>query len=103
MKLKKTILILLVLLISSCKEEKNENDYIYYIPQVFDGDRLVEVPKMMTEKHKKSVVKILKYYDEDWKIENGKLLVSKKIDKQILWNYTTKANDTIWMSEHIRE
>lgn len=54
----------------------------------------------MTEKHKKNIVKVLTYYDEDWKLENGKILVSKNIDNEILWNYTTKANDSIWLKSN---
>ena len=93
-KLKKTILLFAILIAFSC------NRYREYVPQVFNGNGLVEVPKMMTEKHSENVINVLKYYGEDWKLENGKLLVSKKINNEILWNYTTKANDSIWLSEH---
>jgi hypothetical protein len=93
-KLKKTILISVILIAFSC------NRYKEYIPQIFNGNELVEVPEMITEKHRKNVINVLKYYGEEWKLENEKLLVFKKIDNEILWNYTTKANDSTWLIEH---
>ena len=93
-KLKKIILLSAILIAFSC------NRYRDYVPQVFNGNGLTKVPKMMTEKHRENVINVLKYYGEDWKLENGKLLVSKKIDNEILWNYTKKANDSIWLREH---
>lgn len=88
----KAFLLLLVFSLHSCYNE--------YVPQVFDGNKIVESPKLMTEKHKKNIVKVLTYYDEDWKLENGKILVSKNIDNEILWNYTTKTNDSIWLKSN---
>lgn len=47
-----------------------------------------------------NVVQVLKIHNEKWKLQNGKLLVSRNIDRETLWNYTTKANDSIWLAEH---
>jgi len=80
-----------------------ENNYKEYIPIVFQQDHLMDVPELLTQEHVKNVIHVLKYYDEKWKIENGKLFVSNEIDREILWNYTTKANDSIWLSEHLLE
>jgi hypothetical protein len=95
MKVKKIILILIILIMFSC-----QNNYREYIPIVLSGDELVEVPKMMTEKHRENIIHVLKYYGENWKMENGKLFIAGKIDREILWNYTTKANDSKWLVEH---
>lgn len=100
MKLKSILFTFLILMMISCHEKNVDNDYVEYVPQVFDGNGLVEVPKMMTEKHQDNVINVLKYYGEKWKMDNEKLLVSKNIDNEILWNYTSKANDSIWLSEH---
>ena len=62
--------------------------------------KLIEVPEMMTEKHRENIIQVLKYYGEKWKMEHGKLYVAGKIDREILWNYTTKANDPKWLLEH---
>ncbi|MEN2413693.1 hypothetical protein [Flavobacterium mesophilum] len=80
-----------------------ENNYKEYIPIVFQQDHLMDVPELLTQEHVKNVIHVLKYYDEKWKIENGKLFVSNEIDREILWNYTTKANDSIWLSENLLE
>ncbi|WP_291135172.1 hypothetical protein [Flavobacterium sp. UBA7663] len=90
-------------MIFSCNR-KHENvvasGYKEYVPQVFDSNGLIEMPTMMTRKHKENVIHVLKYYGADWKVENEKLLVSKKINNEILWNYTSKANDSIWLRQH---
>ncbi len=100
MKLKSIIFIFIILTTLSCHEKGVVSDYKEYVPQVFDGHGLVEVPKMMTKKHQENVIHVLKYYGEKWKLENEKLLVSKNIDNEILWNYSSKANDTIWLRMH---
>ena len=79
------------------------NNYVEYNPIVFQQDHLMDVPELMTQEHVKNVIHVLKYYGEKWKIENGKLFVSNEIDREILWNYTTKANDSTWLSEHLLE
>lgn len=71
-----------------------------YVPRVFNGDSLVEVPRLLTQKHQENVIKVLTYHHETWKLENGELLVPRELDDEILWNYTTKANDSIWLQEH---
>ncbi|CAD0009872.1 hypothetical protein FLACHUCJ7_04512 [Flavobacterium chungangense] len=77
-------------------------DYGYkvYVPIVLNRDEFLEAPKMMTKKHQENVITVLKHYGEKWKIENGKLLISDKIDTEILWNYTSKANNPIWLREN---
>ncbi len=99
-KLKEIILIITISFVFSCNDKAAINGYKKYIPQVFNGNELVEVPKMMTEKHKKNVIQVLKFYGVRWKVENGKLFVPENIDDEILWNYTSKANDTIWLHQH---
>ena len=100
MKLKRILFTFIILIIISCHEKTVDNNYVEYVPQVFNGNELVKVPKMLTKKHQESVINVLKYYGVEWKIENEKLLVLKNIDNEILWNYTSKANDSVWLSEH---
>lgn len=101
-KIFKSIIITFLLFSCNTKQEKSTfNNFKEYVPQVFNGDRLIESPKMLTPTHQKNIINILDYYNEDWKIENDKLLVNKNISNEILWNYTTKANDSIWIHKHL--
>jgi len=100
MELKKLVLLVAILTMLSCRENNDRSDYVEYVPQIFNDDNLAKAPKMMTEKHRGNVILVLKYYGEKWKLENGKLLVSKKIEPEVLWNYTSKANDSIWLVSH---
>ncbi len=46
--------------------------------------------------------KVLKYYNESYKVIDGKVYVRriKRFDKDLMWNYTTKALDTAWLASH---
>ncbi len=46
---------------------------------------------------------VLTYYGEDYKTKNDSvILVNRRLAKEwgILWNYTTKANDSAWLNTH---
>ena len=94
MKKFRIILLVNVFTLISC------SNYVEYVPRVIENDKITKKPILMTLTHKKNIVEVLKYYNEDWKIENGKIYISSVIDEEILWNYTTKANDTVWVYEH---
>jgi hypothetical protein len=74
--------------------------YVEYIPIVFQQDELIDARDLLSKTHIKNVIHVLKFHNEKWKVHNGKLLVSRNIDREILWNYTTKANDSVWLAEH---
>jgi hypothetical protein len=81
-------------------ERISNYQYVEYIPIIFRQDKLVDAPDLLSKAHIKNVIHVLKFHNEKWKIYNGKLLVSRNIDREILWNYTTKANDSVWLAEH---
>jgi hypothetical protein len=70
-----------------------------FIPVVKVGDNLVSRPELMSDTLSKNIVQVLTYYNEAWKLEGGRLLVSQD-DRELLWNYTTKAMDRDWLSAH---
>ena len=74
--------------------------YVEYIPIVFQQDELIDARDLLSKTHVKNVIQVLKFYNEEFKVQKGKLLVSSKIDRKTLWNYTTKANDSVWLAEH---
>lgn len=77
-----------------------EYQFREYIPIVFEQNRLIESPNMLSDIHVKNVIHVLKFYGENWKLQNNKLMISKDIDRKKSWNYTTKAEDSIWLFEH---
>ncbi|OXA77678.1 hypothetical protein SAMN05444397_102426 [Flavobacterium aquidurense] len=74
--------------------------YVEYIPIVFQQDELIDARDLLSKTHVKNVIHVLMFYNEEFKVQKGKLLVSSKIDRKTLWNYTTKANDSVWLVEH---
>lgn len=89
-------LLLIPVLLAGCEQ------YAEYIPVEQQGDQLVENKALLTEKHRENIKRVFDYYNVKWKEEEGKLLVASGTDKELLWNYTTKANDPRWMKEHVR-
>lgn len=73
--------------------------YKEYIPVILKGDQLVETKELLTEHHKENIGFVLTFYEEKWKIVDGKVFVSRKIDDDTLWNYTSKANDVTWLAK----
>jgi hypothetical protein len=67
--------------------------YKEYIPTYFNGDALFQSCDSLTDKHKSNIQKIFAVYDVQYKVENGRVYYRGYIDKELLWNYTTKAND----------
>ena len=77
-----------------------EYSFTVYIPLVFENDEIIEKPSLLTENHKSKMIQVLNYHDEKWKLQGEKLLVKRNIDRELLWNYTTKANDSDWLRTH---
>jgi hypothetical protein len=50
-------------------------------------------------KHLENVKKILTHYHHNWTDVRGQLFYEGPIDNELLWNYTTKANDSTWISD----
>jgi len=48
--------------------------------------------------------KVLKYYRQDYKLDtDSTILITQTLmeDKELLWNYTNKANDEQWLRTHL--
>ena len=92
--LKIVAIVLFVGLLSSC------STYQEYIPHVKQGDEIIGQKDLLTDTHKEHLIQVLDYYEVDWKNAKGNIMVSSTIDKELLWNYTTKANDVEWLKTH---
>ncbi|HHZ19115.1 MAG TPA: hypothetical protein GX391_01175 [Firmicutes bacterium] len=78
------------------------NSYIKYDPIVYKpGKGLVEAPKLNTMAHKENIKLVLTSYSEKWKEKNGEIYIQRKLyfDKDLLWNFTNKANDPEFMKK----
>jgi hypothetical protein len=81
------------------------NSYVPYVPVTWEqGEDFKESPKLNTVEHKKNIRLVLSNYNESWKLENGEVMIKRKMkigyaNKERLWNYTTKANDKEFMRQ----
>lgn len=92
--MKKIVLFMFLGLFVSC------SNYVEFKPLYFNGDELVEMSNSFNEKQINNLIDVLDYYGEDYQLIDGKIFIHKKIDKELIWNYTTKANDSIWLLNH---
>jgi hypothetical protein len=67
--------------------------YNEYIPTYFNGDVLFQSRDSLTDIHGKNIQKVFAKYHVQYKVENGRVYYRGYIDKEMLMNYTTKAND----------
>lgn len=77
-------------------------DYFEYFPTYNnngDGKFATDL-NPLTEKQRNAIKQVLTYYDYKWKDIRGQIFYKSKIKEELLWNYTTKANDSTWLSTH---
>lgn len=77
-----------------------EYSFTEYVPLALEKEEIIEKPSLLTENHKSKMIQVLNYNNEDWKLKDGNLLIKRSVDRELLWNYTTKANDSVWLIEH---
>ena len=75
-------------------------DYFEYFPTYFKDDKFKLDNNPLNEKHRKAIKQVLTYYNHKWTDIRGQIYYKGKIDEELLWNYTTKANDSIWLISH---
>ena len=90
-------ILLLVILTHSCME----SNQVEFSPIFRIDETLVE--KEPSDGFYSRLEQVLTYYDEEYSTnEKGIVLINEKLknDKDLCWNYTTKANDSNWLSNH---
>lgn len=75
-------------------------NWFKYSPIYKKDDELTEQNTPIDKKQIEAIKKVLTHYNHDWTEIRGQVFYEGKIDKELIWNYTTKANDTVWISEH---
>jgi len=79
---------------------------IPYSPIVSDLGReikLVANNELITKDHLDRAEHVFKYYGENyWRVSSNTLFICipLKLDKELIWNYTIKAEDPNWLKEH---
>lgn len=104
MKKKKVIIAIVIVLMLLSAYVYNENRYVQLYPVVVSENSFKildsnSVPKTFY----KNAEFVLKRYDEDFVLhENGTIFVKKKKmdDLELIYNYTKKANDSIWLKDN---
>jgi hypothetical protein len=93
------LLIIGIFFLFSCKKSE-EDIFKEYIPLTFNGDKIVESRGLISDKHNQNIIHVFKFYDITWKKENNKIYVLKNLNEELLWNFTSKVNDSIWLKHH---
>jgi hypothetical protein len=75
-------------------------DYFEYFPTYFLKDEYSFDRNPLEDKHRKAIKLVLTYFNHKWTDIRGQIFYKGKIDNELLWNYTTKANDSSWLLSH---
>ncbi len=82
------------------KQAGLSDNWFEYFPIYRDDNGLTEKRGTVDREHIENVKKVLTYYHHNWTDVRGQLFYEGPIDKELVWNYTTKANDSTWISNH---
>lgn len=73
-------------------------DFIEYFPTYFVNDKFSIDRNPLSDKQRNGIEQVLTFYKHKWTNIRGQIFYEGKIDSELLWNYTTKATDSIWLS-----
>jgi len=76
------------------------DEYFEYFPTYFVNDKFSVDRNPFSNKHRDGIEQVLTFYKHKWIDIRGQVFYKSKIDSELLLNYTTKANDSIWLSSH---
>jgi len=82
------------------KQAGLSDNWFEYFPIIMGDNGLTEKKGTVDRELIENVKKVLTHYNHNWTDIRGQLLYEGPIDKELLWNYTTKANDSGWISDH---
>ncbi len=96
--MKNVIVVTVIFILFACMKK----DYVEFVPVYLESDKLIQKIELLDEELKSNVEMVLLYYEEKYKIEDGKLYITKQLadNKELIWNYTNKAKDSIWLKKH---
>lgn len=76
------------------------DNWIEYLPTYEKQGKFSKDRNPIDNKHYEAIKQVLTYYNYKWKDIRGQIFYQGKIDDELLWNYTMKASDSIWLSSH---
>ena len=73
--------------------------YVPYQPVYRQGDKLIVSEEPIPIELQKNILKVFEFHDVPYKVDKGVILIPQAVwkDREIVWNYTTKANDAEWL------
>lgn len=74
--------------------------YFEYYPTYENKGKFSKDRNPLDKKHYEGIKQVLTYYKHKWADIRGQVFYEGKIEDELLWNYTTKANDSIWLLSH---
>lgn len=86
----------------------NQDQYVEYRPHYLSKNsahKSFGEPTLDSAEYK-NTIQVLEYYGEDFKTKDENvILISKALSKdwELVWNYTTKANDEDWLATHSKK
>ena len=101
--MKKNLRILVVLIfviVSYVMIQKSQYEQFYPVVYSAAHDGLVIDDVNTTDNFYENLEKVLKYYNEDYRKASGVIYVKKSLykDLDLCWNYTSKANNKVWLN-----
>ncbi|HLL42865.1 MAG TPA: hypothetical protein VK369_06975 [Segetibacter sp.] len=84
------------------KQAGLSDNWFEYLPTYEDEGKFFHQRDSHNDNHKAAIKQVLTYYGHKWKEIRGQIFYEGNIHDELLWNYTMKANDSIWLSSHKR-
>ena len=81
------------------------NQYVPYRPVIRSQEELVVSDSASSPEHQENIKRVFDFYSVPYREENGKILIPADVwqDRELMWNYTTKANDPKWLRQQEEE
>ncbi len=79
----------------------NDRQLTRFVPTVKVNDKLIyENMKEIDSLGINNIKQVLDYYGIENRINNNSVFYKGYIEKELIWNYTTKSRDNNWLKEH---
>ncbi|WP_336515609.1 hypothetical protein [Pollutibacter soli] len=75
------------------------HDYLEYTPLVKDKKGFKKAHHVLTDKHRDAIKKVLSHHSHHWKDVRGQIFYKGSIKEEILFNYTSLAEDSSWLAK----
>lgn len=97
---KKIILIIVVSTILFSSYYYWNNKHVILYPVNFENEYVIKTNQIPINFYKNMKI-VLDNYNEDYILKNNKILIKykKMNDLELIYNYTKKANDSVWLSQ----